>query len=354
MRKRSGVNTRFGLYIVLLCGSAISITGAGCSRESSAQAASPETPRSASPATPRVAFTSPNPDTSTDTGTLRDAEGSTPRKLGVLLVSHGSRSLRWREMLLGVEKGVRKDLMALDDVELVTSAFMEYTEPSIATRLEEFDQQGFTDIILVPLLLTVSGHSFDDIPTICGEGHNVVATERLRADGIRIYKPKANLHTTELLDFADILGKNVLRRVQALSENAPDEGVLLIGYGSADYDVEWTKLLDDRLGSLLKQELGVPESRHCWCGHIAHYDPVITQRAIEDILTRRKRALVVPVLVAIDEMFQEGIIQEGIDKVGDDSRIRYVPDAILPDPGLRAWVVEATAKVHRDVMGRVN
>lgn len=128
--------------------------------------------------------------------------------------------------------------------------------------------------------------------------------------------------------------------------------MLLVGYGSADYEEEWSKLLDDRLGALLKQKLGVRESKHCWCGHIAHYDPVVTQRAIEDILIRRKRVLVVPVLVAVDEAFQEGIIQTGIDKVVEKDRVRYVPDAILPDAGVRQWVVEATASVHRNTLGR--
>ncbi len=311
---------RRALCVVLVGVAAVIAMTTGCSRDSSAQAASPE-------------FESPS-----------------PRKLGVLLVSHGSRSARWREMLLGVESGVRPGVLAMDKIERVTSAFMEYTEPSIATRLEEFDREGFTDVILVPLLLTVSSHSFDDIPTICGQQQNVVALERLRADGIRVYKPQARVHTTALLDFADILSNNVLRRVQSLSEGAANEGVLLVGYGSADYEEEWSNLLDRRLGALLKQKLGVAECKHCWCGHIAHYDPVVTQRAIEDILTRRKRVLVVPVLVAVDEMFQEGIIQDGIDKVDDEARVRYVPDAILPDPGVRQWVVDATASVHRRIL----
>jgi sirohydrochlorin ferrochelatase len=317
------MDKRFALCVALACASAISTLTAGCSSESPAQAAS------------------------------SDSAASTPRKLGVLLVNHGSRSARWREMLLSVEKSVRKDVLALDKVERITTAFMEYTEPSIATRLEEFDRDGFTDVIIVPLLLTVSSHSFDDIPTICGQQQNVVARERLRADGIAIYKPRANVHITALLDFPDILGRNVLRRVRALSEDASDEGVLLVGYGSADYEEAWARLLDDRLGALLKQEMGVPECTHCWCGHLVHYDPEVTQRAIEDILTRRKRVLVVPVLVAVDEMFQEGIIQQGIDKTNQKSRVRYVPDAILPDAGVRQWVVEAARGAQADILGRV-
>ncbi len=314
---------KLSLYAVLCCAVAITSMSVGYVSNSSAQAAS------------------------------MDAELPSPQKLGVLLVSHGSRSLRWRSMLLGVEASVNKDILALDQVERITSAFMEYTEPSIATRLEEFDRDGFTDVIIVPLLLTVSSHSFDDIPTICGQQHNLVALERLHAEGIRVYKPQANIHTTELLDFADILGNNVLRRVKALSEGAIDEGVLLVGYGSADYEEAWSKLLNDRIGSLLKHKLKIAETQHSWCGHIVSYDPKVTQHAIEDILTRRKRALVVPVLVAIDEMFQERIIQGGIDKVADKDRVRYLPDSILPDAGVSQWVVDATTRAHRNILRQI-
>jgi hypothetical protein len=59
------------------------------------------------------------------------------------------------------------------------------------------------------------------------------------------------------------------------------------------------------------------------------------------------------VLVAVDEMFQEGIIQQGIDKTNQKSRVRYVPDAILPDAGVRQWVVEAARGAQADILGRV-
>ena len=321
---RKRVNRRFVVSgcVILFCGATFATFVAGCSREPSARAAS------------------------------MGGGGAGVGKVGVLLVNHGSRSARWREMLLGVEKGVRADVLALDGVERVVTAFMEYTEPSIATRLEEFDRDGFTDIIIVPLLLTVSSHSFDDIPTICGQQNNVVALERLRADGIRVYKPVAEVHITALLDFPDILINNVLRRSRALSEEASDEGVVLVAYGSADYEAEWSQLLSGRVGAVLKQAMGVPECTHCWCGHLVHYDPAETTRAVEDILKRRRRALVVPVLVAVDEMFQEGVIQDGIDAVAEKHRIRYVPDAILPDAGVRAWVVEAVRDMHRSIVGR--
>ncbi|MDL1895765.1 cobalamin biosynthesis protein CbiX, partial [Anaerolineae bacterium CFX7] len=90
------------------------------------------------------------------------------QKIGLLLVNHGSHSATWRQALLDLETRVRDAILAEGIVQEIKTAFMEYTEPSIATRMKEFDQAGFTDVIIVPIFLTISPHSFDDIPTILG------------------------------------------------------------------------------------------------------------------------------------------------------------------------------------------
>ena len=54
--------------------------------------------------------------------------------IGVILVSHGSRSAQWRSMLEDVTTSTSPGLMKLAGVTTVKTAFMEYTEPSIATQ----------------------------------------------------------------------------------------------------------------------------------------------------------------------------------------------------------------------------
>jgi hypothetical protein len=49
----------------------------------------------------------------------------------------------------------------------------------------------------------------------------------------------------------------------------------------------------------------------------------------------------VPVLVAVDEMFQHRIIGGAIDSMPERERVVYKPDAILPEPAIEAWVVDA-------------
>lgn len=276
-------------------------------------------------------------------GALRAAPGEAKppagRKIGVLLVSHGSRSATWRAALLALEDRVRSPLLAGHTIQEIKTAFMEYTEPSIATRLREFDAEGFTDVVIVPVFLTVSPHTFDDIPTIIGRKIDPQSLELLKLERIERYTPKAHTVLTPNLDFPDLLKENVLRRVRALSREPAEEGLVLIAYGDATYEKEWTALLNT-VGDHVKQHTGIDAYSHGWCGHVAHYDPAKTTQAIAEVLQTKQRAVVIPVLVAHDENFQIKIIGNGIAGIPDhQARVVYRPDAILPDAHVEKWVI---------------
>ena len=266
------------------------------------------------------------------------------KKIGVLLVSHGSRSATWRQALLDLEARVRPTLLTNTAVQGIKTAFMEYTEPSIATRLKEFDAEAFTDVIIVPVFLTVSPHTFDDIPTIIGKKVDPHSLELLKLENIERYNARANTVITPNLDFTDVLKKNVLRRVKSLSTNPSEESLVMIAYGDATYEKQWAALLD-AVGEHVKQNTGVETYGYGWCGHVAHYDPKNTTEAIERVLQRKKKAVVIPVLVAQDEMFQIKIIGDGIAKVPENQmRVIYRPDSILPDPNIEQWVTDITGE----------
>ncbi len=264
------------------------------------------------------------------------------RKTGVLLVNHGSRSETWRNALAALDARVRDSIMS-KGVQGVKTAFMEYTEPSIATRLKEFDDSGFTDIIIVPVFLTVSSHSFDDIPTIVGQKEDPHSMEALKMENIARYTPKAKTHITPLLDFTDILQKNILRRAKDISKNPGEEGLVLMAYGDQTYMKEWTELLN-KVGGFVKEKMGITEHSYGWCGHVAHYNPDSTTVAIKRVLAKKKTAVVIPVLVAHDEMFQIKIIGDGIAKIPNSKeKVIYKPDSILPDINVDNWVINIVA-----------
>lgn len=277
-----------------------------------------------------------------------ETEQATEQKIGVLLVNHGSHSPTWRQALLDLETTVKDSIMANAAIAEIKTAFMEYTEPSIATRMQEFDKAGFTDVIIVPIFLTVSSHSFDDIPTIVGLKEDPTSLEHLKIEKIKTYKAKANIHITPLLDFTDILEKNVLSRVNSLSENAENEGLVLIAYGDEGYNTEWSNLMDT-VGTFVGNHTGINAYSYGWCGHLVHYEPSKTTDAINTVLQEKETAIVVPILVAHDEMFQIQIIGDGIKAVANNNeRVKYKPDSILPDSNVSQWVIDVVqATLHK-------
>lgn len=273
-------------------------------------------------------------------------------KTGVLLVSHGSRSPAWRRLLLDVHREAGDDLLAIEGVGAVRTAFMEYTEPSIATQLRAFDEDGYESVIVVPLLLTISDHSYDDIPAICGRSDDAEKIAELEAEKIEIYAAQADLDFAPLIDFSGLVQRNVARRVRAITGRRPEDGsdqsfgLLLVGYGSAEFDDEWNRFFME-VRSSMEIELGIAHTAHAWCGHLVNYSREPTMNAIDALLQRVDRVVVIPVFVAYDPMFQEKIIGRAVERCGSSGRVLYRRDSILPDPEVGRWVVDIARQMAK-------
>lgn len=277
----------------------------------------------------------------------------TEQTIGLLLVNHGSHSATWRQALLDLEARVTDSILAGGLIQGVRTAHMEYTEPSIATQMKAFDEEGYTDVIVVPILLTVSSHSADDIPTIMGQKHDPEVVAELTSENIEIYTPAANVHFTPLLDFSEALQKNVLMRCRDLSRQPESEGLALIGYGDAAYDKEWSELFDN-VARHVKHHMGISHHSYGWCGHLVHYNPDETTQTVNAVLEQKDTAIVIPVLVAYDDMFQKNIIGRGIEKIeGHQERVLYAADAILPDPEIDEWVIRISGEFAGMIADRI-
>jgi len=265
------------------------------------------------------------------------------KKIGILIVNHGSHSELWRNMLLDVEKQVKPTLLKNEKISDVRTAFMEYTEPSIATRLKEFDEESYDEVVVVPMFLTVSSHYSHDIPVICGLSADPKIQEQLAAEKIDVYRAKAKVSITPPLDFTNILKKNIERRVKALSKNAGEEAVLLVAYGDEQYNQQWEELVGE-IGKYLKVKTGHESIAYAWCGHLVRYSKEPTMQGIDKLKQLEEKVIVVPVLVANDPYFQKDIIQVAVDESEHKSSVYYVQDAILPDANINDWIVEIASK----------
>lgn len=261
------------------------------------------------------------------------------KKIGVLLVNHGSHSEIWREMLMDLEDALRDDLFKNEKISELKTAHMEYTEPSIASQLKWYDQNNYDEVIVVPIFLTVSSHYSHDIPVICGVSSDPKIEETLAGEKIEIYHPKARVRITPPLDYATILKKNVARRVADLSKEGKNEAVLLVAYGDAEYNQQWEEMVSE-IGKYLKIKSGHESIAYAWCGHLVGYSPQPTIDGISKLFELEDEVIVVPLLVANDPYFQNDIIQVAVDQVENSSHVLYKQDAILPDENIEKWVVE--------------
>ena len=269
-----------------------------------------------------------------------------PPKIGVLLVNHGSRQKAWRDMLLDVEKAVDDRLLALPNVKAVRTAYNEYNEPSIAVQMKAFDDEGFDEVIVLPLFLTVGGHSSSDIPNLIGLKNDPKALEALPKDGVPVYRPKARVTLLGTIDTTEFLKANILRRTKALLKNGDGSkyGVTLAAYGDDLFNQQWEALMNE-LGTHLKEQVGIGAINYAWSGHLVNYSSDPTRKAVNQILAEKEKDIVISVYVAYDKKFQTEVIGGGIQQSDRPQDVLYnEPEAILPDENLNNWIVDTVTE----------
>jgi hypothetical protein len=265
------------------------------------------------------------------------------RKIGILLVNHGSRQKPWRDMLIDVEHHVDKQLLAMPNVKAVRTAFNEYTEPSVATRMREFDQEGFDEVIVLPMFLTVGGHTDSDIPNLIGIKNDAAVLESLPKTGVPVYRPRVKVTLLSTLDSTHFLKENILRRTKLLlkSDDGRKYGVTLAAYGDDKFNQQWEELMAD-IGNYLKEQVGIDTINYAWSGHLVNYSMDPTRKAVNQILAKKQKDIVISVYVAFDKQFQQDVIGEGVKHSDRPQDVLYTDtESILPDESLNNWVVNS-------------
>lgn len=265
-------------------------------------------------------------------------------KIGVLLINHGSEQKAWRDMLVDVEKNVDDQLLALPNIHGVKTAFNEYTEPSLATQMKAFDDEGYEEVIALPLFLTVGGHTNADLPNGLGLKNDQDLLEALPKEGVPVYRPKARVTLLQTIDATEFLKTNILRRVKSLMPEDADGskyGVTLAAYGDAGFNQQWEELMTE-LGNYLKEKIGIDMVNSAWSGHLVNYSIEPTKKAINQVLAEKEKDILISVYVAYDYMFQRDIIgKAGLESDRPEDVLYNEVEAILPDKNLESWVVSS-------------
>jgi len=265
-------------------------------------------------------------------------------RIGVLLVNHGSRSKAWRDRLVDMEEGIAARVLAMPNIGGVKTAFNEYTEPSVATRMKEFDDEGFDEVIVLPLFMSIANaHVYDDVAVGVGLKNNTDIEEELPKHGVPVYRPRARATMLRSIDESGFLKENIRRRTSSLmGDDGPGRyGVTLAAYGSEPYRQQWEAMMST-LGRYLTETLGIDTINYAWSGHVVNYSMDPTRKAINQVLADKQKAIVVSVYLSYDRKFLGEIIGAAARQAERPRDVLYnETESILPDPHLSDWVVES-------------
>ncbi|MDP7419724.1 MAG: cobalamin biosynthesis protein CbiX, partial [Gammaproteobacteria bacterium] len=182
-----------------------------------------------------------------------------------------------------------------------------------------------------------------DLPTALGLKNDKDVLESLPKEGVPVYRPRARVTLLEHIDTSEFLKTNILRRTKSLLDgvDGSDVGVTLAAYGDAEFNQQWEELMTE-LGVYLKENLNIDIVNSAWSGHLVNYSIEPTKKAINQVLTEKKKDVLISVYVAYDYMFQRDIIGEAGRQSNRPEDVLYnEPEAILPDENLNEWVVQS-------------
>jgi sirohydrochlorin ferrochelatase len=168
------------------------------------------------------------------------------RKFGVLVISHGSRSQQWVEL---VDDAVQS--VDLPDGVLIYSSFLEIVEDRlIQDGIDALEAQGVTDLLVVPLFVSSGSTHIDEIQFALG----VIAEASLETD-LELFRVQARVYFGETMDGdPDLVARMLMDKIATLSVQPERETIMVVGHGSAEegFHHKWRHGLDRIAERLMK------------------------------------------------------------------------------------------------------
>ena len=286
----------------------------------------------------------------------------TKTSIGVLLIAHGSEDSEWTGQVETLAAEVREEILASLPVADVRLAYIDVAKPNIASQMRAYDEAEYDEVIVVPVMIAVeSTRANAYMQYLVGVRSDAGQMKQLEKEGFEVYYPYARVSVTPALNEGNALKKNVLRRVLALQgdDSGDDMGVLLVGYGDQAYGQQMQEIMEG-LGRYLKIKSEIDTVGYAFAGDLVDYSGEPVVKAIHEILDLEEEVLVVPVLLGIDKMLQVNTIEAAVNAIPTSSRLRYKPDAVLPDAKVNEYVVkvvrEGVERIHQaggDIIGEV-
>lgn len=87
------------------------------------------------------------------------------RQRAVVLFAHGSRDAAWRAPI----EAVAAQVLAMEPATVVRCAYLEWSEPDLASAVADLAGRGVNYMVVLPLFLGVGKHAREDLPRMVAE-----------------------------------------------------------------------------------------------------------------------------------------------------------------------------------------
>jgi len=150
------------------------------------------------------------------------------RKLGVLVISHGSRNADWVKLVReAVADVVIPEVMADAPVEC---SFLELVDGFlIQDGIDRLEQSGVTDMIVIPLFVSSGSTHIDEISWVLG-----AKAEPDRETDLEKFRITSRIHLCAPIDDDPEIAQLLVDKLSPLSVSAERELVLIVGHGSKE------------------------------------------------------------------------------------------------------------------------
>jgi sirohydrochlorin ferrochelatase len=244
-------------------------------------------------------------------------------KHGILVISHGSRSSEWVELVETAVAGARFPA----DIPVFCS-YLELVEGKlIQDGIDHLERLGVTDIIVIPLFVSSGSTHIDEISYALG----VKDTPLLPTD-LTPFHIRARIHMASPIDDDPVIADILIEKISPLSVAPDKELLLLIGHGSVEkgFHAKWRRGME-QLAERLKTLGGFAGAATAML--LPNQVPFQMKLWSKRLPMAEYTVIVVPLFLS-EGYFTKQVIPERLQ--GYD--YRYNGQALLPHEGLSRWI----------------
>ena len=163
-------------------------------------------------------------------------------KSALVVIAHGSPSNEWNAAVLALEDRLQN--INIPGISYKRVALMEFSRPDIADVIKDCEHNQIDTVFALPLFISPSGHSEDDIPNILGLKYNPKIRTELKEEGTAMVKTGMHIITGPTLMESGVIENAMTERIKALSDNKQNEAVIFLAHGDPDRKGFWETILE--------------------------------------------------------------------------------------------------------------